>query len=223
MILVVDDKQTNLDFMADYLTRQGHTPVLARSGGQALALVADQPPDLILLDYMMPGMTGFEVLQILKANARWRHIPVIVFSSLEDIDSIARCIELGAEDYLPKIFNPTLLQARIDASLEKKRLREREQAQLVHLETAKQRADKLLNIVIPIGIALSVEQMVEALSTLAVVALEAYLREQGLRQQVRQLTIEIDEARQAKQVAEITETDYFQQLQAKARRLRDRR
>lgn len=127
-VLVVDDSESNRDMLSSRLERQGHRAVQAENGQEALSLLAAEAFDLILLDVMMPGMDGCETLARLKADPRWRHLPVIMISAQTELDSVVRCIELGAEDYLPKPFNPVLLQARVDACLEKKRLREREQA-----------------------------------------------------------------------------------------------
>jgi sigma-B regulation protein RsbU (phosphoserine phosphatase) len=104
---------------------------LATDGRQALEEIAARAPDLVLLDIMMPEMDGFEVLARLKDNEAWREIPVIVISAVDDIDSVARGIRMGAEDYLTKPFEPIVLQARIVASLERKRLRDRE---LLHMQ-----------------------------------------------------------------------------------------
>ena len=100
---------------------------VAASGPAALAVLAREPFDLVLLDIMMPDMSGYEVLERLKADESLRHLPVIMITAITDMDSVIRCIEMGAEDHLPKPFNATLLKARIDASLAKKRLRDREQ------------------------------------------------------------------------------------------------
>jgi class 3 adenylate cyclase len=112
-------------------------------------MIAQQPFDLVLLDIMMPEMNGYQVLERLKSDAALRHIPVIMISALEEIDSVVRCIEMGAEDYLPKPFNPVLLRARIGACLEKKRLRDREVLYLQQIEQEKQRADDLLHVILP--------------------------------------------------------------------------
>ncbi|GAB4215277.1 MAG: hypothetical protein OHK0022_54960 [Roseiflexaceae bacterium] len=371
-LLVVDDNELNRDMLSRRLERLGYTVDLAENGRQALEIIRAKPFDLILLDLMMPEMDGYEVLERLKADPDQRHIPVIVLSAIDEISSVATCIEIGAEDHLLKPFDPVLLRARIGACLEKKRLHDRSVAYLQQIEREKKRVDALLHVVIPIGVALSGEkdfnqlleriimearrlcnadggtlylrtehdtlmfvivrteslgvamggttgtpipypplrmhdergrpndhyvvvhtaltgrsinipdaydadgfdfsgtrlfdsqtgyrttsllnvplkneagevigviqllnaldpdgvvipfdigqqQMVESLSALASVALGAYIREQGLRQQIEDLKIEIDEARKARQVAEITETDYFQNLREKARRMR---
>lgn len=129
-VLVVDDSENNRDLLLRRLQRYGHTVTVAEDGRQALKIVQTRSFDLIILDIMMPRMNGYEVLQFLKGDPGLRHIPVIMVSAVDDIDSIVRCIELGAEDYLFKPFNPVLLKARIDAILEKKRLRDQEQAYL---------------------------------------------------------------------------------------------
>jgi len=105
--------------------------------------------DLVLLDMMMPGISGFEVLSRLKADERTRDIPVIMISALDEFDSTVRCIEAGAEDYLPKPFSPVLLRARINASLEKKLLRDRERAIAEELRAEKERSEALLLNILP--------------------------------------------------------------------------
>lgn len=129
-VLVVDDNEANRDVLSRRLRRQGITSVTAENGTQALDMVRSNPYDLILLDIMMPEMNGYQVLETLKADPALQHIPVIMISAVDDIDSVVRCIELGAEDYLFKPFNPVLLRARVGASLEKKRLRDQERAYL---------------------------------------------------------------------------------------------
>ena len=126
-VLVVDDVETNRDVLSRQLKRQGYAVAVAENGPAALEQLRMGKVDLVLLDIMMPEMDGYEVLQRLKADPALRHIPVIMISALNEFDSVVRCIELGAEDYLPKPFNPTLLKARLGASLEKKRARDREQ------------------------------------------------------------------------------------------------
>ena len=133
-ILVVDDNASNRDLLSRRLVREGHSVTAAESGASALALTTAESFDLVLLDLMMPGMSGFEVLRRLKANTSTRHIPVIMISALDELDSTVRCIEAGAEDYLPKPFNPVLLRARIGACLEKKRLLDELRAEKEHSE-----------------------------------------------------------------------------------------
>jgi adenylate cyclase len=122
-LLVVDDDENNRYTLTQRLRRQGYADVTtAQDGRQALELLRSRPFDLVLLDIMMPELNGYQVLEELKADERLRHVPVIMISAVDELESVIRCIELGAEDYLPKPFNPTLLKARIGACLEKKRL-----------------------------------------------------------------------------------------------------
>jgi adenylate cyclase len=148
-ILVIDDNAANRDVLARRLTREGHDAETATNGSTALELVAVREFDLILLDLIMPDMSGFEVLRRLKAAEHTRHVPVIVISALDELDSVVRCIEAGAEDYLSKPFNPTLLRARIGACLEKKWLRDREKQFIVDLEREKRRSETLLLNILP--------------------------------------------------------------------------
>ena len=125
-ILAVDDDALNLDLLAQRLARQGHMVSTAVDGEQALQRLSEQPFDLVLLDVMMPKLDGYGTLAGLKADEKLRAIPVIMISALDELSSVVRCIEAGAEDYLPKPFNPTLLRARIGACLEKKALHDQE-------------------------------------------------------------------------------------------------
>lgn len=129
-ILVVDDNRMNRLKLSRSLEHKGHTVSLAEDGQQALDMLKAQSYDVVLLDIIMPGMDGYQVLEIAKADPDLRDIPVIVISALDEVDSAVRCIEMGAEDYLPKPFNAILLQARLNASLQKKKLRDLEKAYL---------------------------------------------------------------------------------------------
>jgi two-component system, sensor histidine kinase ChiS len=134
LLLVVDDIEANRVLLSARLEREGYVIATAENGRQALQLLRAGSFDLVLLDIMMPIMDGYEVLQRIKADSSLRQIPVIMISALNDLSSVVRCIEMGAEDYLSKPFNPTLLKARIGASLEKKRFRQTER----DLEKARQ-------------------------------------------------------------------------------------
>jgi class 3 adenylate cyclase/CheY-like chemotaxis protein len=134
LILIVDDNTANREMLARRVEREGHRVLQASSGREALDIVRRRPIDLVLLDVMMPEMDGYAVLQELKADPAWRHVPVLMISALDELDSVVRCIELGAEDYLPKPFNPILLRARLNACLENKRLRDREARHAEELE-----------------------------------------------------------------------------------------
>jgi adenylate cyclase len=148
-ILVVDDNTSNRDVLERRLVREGHQVATAANGAAALELVGSETFDLILLDLIMPEMSGFEVLRRLKAAQHTGDIPVIVISALDELDSVVRCIEAGAEDYLTKPFNPILLRARIGASLEKKWLRDREKQFVADLEQEKARSETLLLNILP--------------------------------------------------------------------------
>ena len=142
-ILIVDDNRVNRLMLARGLEQDGHTVAFAEHGGEALDLLRQQPFDLLLLDVLMPELDGYEVLAKLKDDPHLRDIPVIVTSALDEIDSVVRCLEMGAEDYLTKPVNPVLLNARINASLEKKRLRD-QQRELISKFATKEVADDLL-------------------------------------------------------------------------------
>src|SRR5512138_205874 len=129
-ILVVDDLRTNRLKLSLGLKQQGHTLKEAANGRQALEMLRSERFDLVLLDILMPEMDGYEVLRIMKQDPVLRNVPVIVISAQDELESVVRGIELGAEDYLPKSFEPVLLKARIEACLEKKRLREREKERI---------------------------------------------------------------------------------------------
>jgi class 3 adenylate cyclase/CheY-like chemotaxis protein len=148
-IVVVDDNESSRDILSRRLTHAGHQVVTASDGRAALAMMTVDPPDLVLLDIMMPGMSGFEVLCRLKADPRTAVIPVIMISALDEIDSVVRCIEAGAEDFLGKDFNPVLLRARVGAALEKKRMRDREALIMAELRAEKERSEALLLNVLP--------------------------------------------------------------------------
>lgn len=134
LILIVDDEPFNVDYLEQELEDLDYRTISAANGQEALDRIAADGPDLVLLDIMMPVMDGFEVLARLKADPDFRHIPVIVVSAMSDMDSVIRGIELGADDYLPKPFDPVLLHARLTSSLERKRLRDQEQVYLQSLQ-----------------------------------------------------------------------------------------
>jgi class 3 adenylate cyclase/CheY-like chemotaxis protein len=133
-ILAVDDSAENRDLLERYLSRMGHQVLTASTGQMALDTLAVHEVDLVLLDLIMPGMDGSEVLNSIKSNPAWRATPVIVISGQQDMDGIISCIEAGADDYMFKPFNPVLLQARIKAGLERKRWHDREQRYREQLE-----------------------------------------------------------------------------------------
>lgn len=134
IILLVDDEPFNLDLLEQELSSQGLDIRMAANGEEALARVAEEAPDMIFLDLMMPVMDGFGVLEQLQEHEQWREIPVVIVSASSDLENIVHGIEMGATDFLPKPFEPAILQARLDAGLEKKRLRDLEQRYLKSLE-----------------------------------------------------------------------------------------
>ena len=152
-ILVVDDQEMNRDMLCRRLERQGHTVIQAENGRKALEVLESVKVDLVLLDILMPELDGLQTLEMLKANAAHKYTPVIMLSALDELDSVVRCIEVGAEDYLPKPFNPVLLNARINACLEKKLLRDQEQAYLEQLRMEREKSEQLLLNVLPKSIA----------------------------------------------------------------------
>jgi signal transduction histidine kinase len=155
LLLVVDDDATNRDVLSRRLKRQGHRVATASNGREALQLLSDAAFDLVLLDIMMPDMDGYEVLGRIKADARTQHLPVIMISALNELQSVVRCVEAGAEDYLAKPFDAILLKARVDASLEKKRGRDREavlfeqlQANYKRLQEVEKLRDDMRNMIV---------------------------------------------------------------------------
>jgi class 3 adenylate cyclase len=130
LVLVVDDDAANRDVLARRLGRLGYAVCQAENGRRALELMAARPVDLVLLDLNMPDVDGYAVLQARQADAQLREIPTIMISASADMPSVVRCIEMGAEDHLGKPFDPVLLEARVGACLEKKRLRDQERALL---------------------------------------------------------------------------------------------
>ena len=138
-ILIAEDNAANRDILRRRLEKEGHHVTETQDGAEALEQLANGNFDLLLLDILMPGLNGFETLACIRKNDRFQSLPVIMISALDEIQSVVRCIEMGAEDYLPKPIDPVLLRARIGASLEKKRLRDREREKTAELELALQR------------------------------------------------------------------------------------
>jgi len=125
-ILVVDDDPLSRRLLEKRLLQEGHDVLTAAGGTEGLTTLASTPCDIVLLDILMPDLDGFEVLEQIKADVSLRHIPVIMISGLEDLESVVRCIEMGAEDFLPKPFDPVILRARVNAGLDRVRLHELE-------------------------------------------------------------------------------------------------
>lgn len=223
-MLVVDDDFINRTLLTAYLQDQGFAVETAEDGRQALDLLHTRPFDVVLLDLLMPELDGFGTLAEIKQEPALQHLPVIIISGLDEMESVIRCIEMGATDYLPKPFDPALLRARINASLAGKRLRDLELEYLEQVGHVMAAAAAVEAGTFAPDSLDGVARREDALGQLARVfqhmAQEVYAREQRLKQQIQELKIEIDEAKQAKKVAEITETEYFKSLREQAGSLR---
>ena len=141
-ILVVDDNAGNRDMLSRRLDREGYSVDTAADGREALSKLETGNFDLVLLDIVMPELDGFAVLKTIRADPRWKEVAVIMISALDEIRSVVRCIEMGAEDYLPKPFDPVLLRARIGAILDRKRLRDEERLRTAQVEAAFREAER---------------------------------------------------------------------------------
>ncbi|MGH7538359.1 MAG: protein kinase domain-containing protein [Gemmatimonadales bacterium] len=198
-ILVVDDVADNREVLRRRLERQGHAVETAEHGRHALDLVAQRPYDLVLLDVLMPELDGYAVLDALKGNTATRDIPVIMISALDELPGIVRCIERGAEDYLHKPFDPVLLRARINASLEKKRLRDLEVEYLHQVGLVIEAATAVEAGSYSQGALAGVARRADELGRLARVfdsmVAQIRAREERLRERVRDLRQEIEQAR----------------------------
>jgi adenylate cyclase len=155
-VLVVDDDRDNREILVRFLQPELPGILIAKSGEEALAVVGREHVDLVLLDLVMPGMDGLAVLRHLRLNASYREIPVVIISSVDDMEKVVACLESGADDYVLKPFNATILRARVRGLLERKRLRDHERAHTQQLEAAlrelgaqKQTAERLLLNILP--------------------------------------------------------------------------
>ena len=198
-ILVVDDSAENRDMLGRRLERAGHAVASADSGRRALELLATRPFDLVLLDVMMPDLDGYATLDAIKSNLALRDIPVIMISAVDEVQSIVRCIERGAEDYLPKPFDPVLLRARINASLDKKRFRDQEVEYLREVGRVIEAATAVEAGTYRPGSLAPVAQRADKLGRLARVfdsmVSQMKARESRLKDQVRDLRRDIEQAR----------------------------
>ncbi len=227
LVLVVDDSDMNRRLLARALDLEGHASVSVGDGLAALEALhgaADRPFDVVLLDLEMPELDGYATLQRIKADDRFRHLPVIVISAVDEQASVVRCIKLGATDYLPKPFDRAILAARVNASLAGKRLRDLELEYLEQVGHVVQAATSVEENTFEPTTLDDVAARTDALGQLARtfqrMAREVRAREDTLKRQVQELRIEIDEVRQARKVAEITGSDYFRGLRERAADLR---
>jgi class 3 adenylate cyclase len=149
-MLVVDDNRMNRLVLGHSLEQEGHSVEFAENGRQALEMMRARLFDLILLDVLMPEMNGYEVLAEVHADPHLKYIPVVMVSSIDELDSVVKCLEMGAEDYLPKPFKPALLRARVNSTLEKKQLRDR-QRELFSKFATQEVADQLLETGFALG------------------------------------------------------------------------
>lgn len=152
-ILVVDDQDFNRMLLRDLLERDNHLITEAADGIEALEALRAAPYDLVLLDLMMPRMTGHEALQAIKADPALHDIPVIMVSANDELDNVVGCIQDGAEDYLPKPINVVLLGARVRASLTRKAFADQQKRYLEQIERERERSDRLLLNILPMPIA----------------------------------------------------------------------
>jgi CheY-like chemotaxis protein len=226
-IFVAEDAALNRKLLERLLRNEGHEVVAVEDGGQALDYLLANPDtvDVVLLDIMMPVLDGYAVLQRLKAEKSTSHIPVIMVTAVEDVESVARCIRDGATDYLPKPVDPAILHARLSASLAEKRLRdtEREYIQQVQLLTAAA-AEVESGTYSGTGldpVTLREDSLGQLARVFRKMAGEVQAREERLSRQVQELRIEIDQARRSAQVEHITGTDYFKGLRQQAASLRE--
>lgn len=208
-ILVAEDNDPNRVMLCRRLEKHGYLATEARNGREALELVERQPFDLLLCDIMMPEVDGYEVLRELKADPDLKALPVIMISALDEMESIVRCIEMGAEDYLPKPYDPVLLQARITACLDKRRLRDQELAYLRAVADLTRAADSVEKGAFDPDVLAPIAARPDALGTLARVfdkmAREVQARERQLRQEVERLRVmvEIDQHKKAEELAAV--------------------
>lgn len=224
-VLVVDDSRTNRRLLGGLLERLGHEVATAGDGAAALEILrAGADIDVVLLDIMMPVLGGVETLGQLKEDTALHQLPVIMISAVEELDTVIRCIELGAADYLPKPVDPAVLGARLRSSLAAKRLRD---VELDYLRQVRRVIDAAASVEAgryESAALAPVADRVDALGQLARtfqrMAAQVGQREAALRQELGNLRIELDSALQRRRVTEITDSDYFVELNEQAAQLK---
>ena len=172
VVLVVDDNEMNRDMLSRRLKRQEYEVIMAEDGEKALEMIQTHHIDLVLLDIMMPKLSGYEVLEEIKKNPAMKDLPVIMISAVDDLDSVVKCIELGAEDYLFKPFNPVLLKARVSASLDKALLRQGGKTTLneaaSHVHAVQTSLHQIQSAALPHDVQQQIAQALDHLAQLAV-------------------------------------------------------
>ena len=210
-ILVVDDVEDNRGVLMRHLTKQGYDVDCAADGTEALRMVGGAAYDLMLLDVRMPGIDGYEVLARVKKDPATRDLPVVMISAADELETIAACIEAGADDFLPKPFDPVILRARISASVEKKRLRNMEVDYLNQVDRVVEAATAVEKGSYAPGSLSEVARRDDAIGRLARVfdsmAAGVRAREERLHGQVTNLRREIEEAKEGSAESESAELD----------------
>ena len=227
-ILVVEDNDANRVMLCRRLNKHGYATTEAADGRQALDAVLRQRFDLVLCDIMMPGVDGYEVLREMKSDPDLQPIPVIMISAVDEMASVVRCIEMGAEDYLQKPYDPVLLHARINACLDKRRLRDQEIAYLRAVKELTEAAALVEQGKFDPALLKAIAARDDALGTLARVfakmAREVQAREEQLRSDVKRLVaVELDAKELTREVSRVTESDAFDKARKHADEARARR
>ncbi|MEM8811652.1 MAG: response regulator [Pseudomonadota bacterium] len=148
-VLIVDDEEVNRDLLEQELALMGCESLAAEDGLEALELLRDETVDVVLLDLLMPRLDGFGTLRAMRDDPDLSEIPVLVISALQDVGNVVAAIELGAEDHLPKPFEPAILKARVNTSIEKRRLRQRDRENVARIEAERRRVESLLASILP--------------------------------------------------------------------------
>ncbi len=228
LILVVDDNDLNRNLLGRRLQQLGHRVDEAGDGDTGLRMLHRRAHDLLLLDIVMPGLDGYEVLARLRADAELSRVPVLVISALTEMDSVARCIELGAVDFLPKNVDTVVLRARVHRSLEQKRARDREVSYLrdvaqLTAAAACVRDGQAVDMTAVERVGERSDDLGELARAFGRMVQEITQREAALRAQLEEVQrLEVDAASRSQAVAAIAESEYFQSLRAKAQALKNR-
>ena len=227
-ILVVDDDPYNRDLLVQTLSRDGHILSTAENGEIALEMISNQAFDLVLLDIQMPGIDGHEVLRLFKGSQETALLPAIMISGLEDIDLVVECIEIGADDYLPKPCNLTLLRARVCSSLEKKFRYDEDLALYRDLKQTQASIREQLISAQKLASELSsdednevtIERLRHHFTSMSALLLE---KDSALHETIQKLEVKISRQSVATQVKAITSDPAFKTLSERARLMRQRR